>query len=45
MLCLIALADSVELYQKVLLAATALWCLVRSILLIDNAEYSGKHMG
>lgn len=45
MLCLIALADSVELYQKVLLAATALWFLVRSILLIDNAEYSGKHMG
>ena len=38
-------ADSVELYQKVLLAATALWFLVRSILLIDNAEYSGKHMG
>ena len=36
-------ADSVELYQKVLLAATALWFLVRSILLIDNAEYSGKH--
>ena len=45
MLCLIALADSVELYQKVLLAATTLWFLVRSILLIDNAEYSGKHMG
>ena len=43
MLSVIALADSVELYQKVLLAATALWFLVRSILLIDNAEYSGKH--
>lgn len=45
MLCLIALADTVELYQKVLLAATALWFLVRSILLIDNAEYNGKHTG
>ncbi len=39
------LADSVELYQKVLLAATALWFLVRSILLIDNAEYSGNTRG
>lgn len=45
MLCLIALADTVALYQKVTLAATALWFLARSILLIDNAEYSGKHVG
>lgn len=45
MLSMIALADTVELYQKLLLIATGLWFLVRSILLIDNAEYSGKHMG
>lgn len=45
MLCLTALADAVALYQKVTLAATALWFLTRGILLIDNAEYSGKHLG
>lgn len=43
-LCLPALADPVELYQKALLAATALWFLTRSILLIGNSEYSGKHI-
>lgn len=44
-LCCIALADSTELYQKVILAATALWFLLRSILLIGNSEYSGRHSG
>ena len=41
-LCITALADRTELYQQVLLASTALWFLGRSILLIDNTQYSGK---
>lgn len=41
-LSMTALADRTELYQQVLLASTALWFVGRSILLIDNAQYSGK---
>ena len=41
-LCITALADRTELYQQVLLASTALWFLGRSILLVDNTQYSGK---
>lgn len=41
-LSMTALADRTELYQQVLLASTALWFLGRSVLLIDNAQYSGK---
>lgn len=42
-LCMTALADSTELYQKVILASTGLWFLLRSVLLIGNSEYSGRH--
>lgn len=44
-LCVTAIADRTELYQQVLLAATALWFLGRSVLFLDNAQYSGKRTG
>lgn len=44
-LCVTAIADRTELYQQVLLAATALWFLGRSVLFLDNAQYSGRRVG
>lgn len=42
-LCIICLADRTDLYQQILLVSNALWFLSRSMLLIDNTQYSGKH--
>lgn len=44
-LCVTAIADHCELYQQALLAATALWFLGRSVLFLDNTQYSGRRAG